>query len=147
MSSKVYVTRRLPMIAYELRALVAAIITTIINVIVYYIGDAAGAFSDTIEIMQGKSLQVSNVIMMSIIGTVVVILIFAAVGSFRRFRIIALIAFIILIFTPMTVKNSTALFIVFLELMHVTATAVVLWIASWKRRPLKLTSRKSNMQY
>lgn len=133
-STAIHTSKRLPMKAYALRALAAAIITTALNLIVYLIGDAAEAFPDAIEVMAGKSLQESNVIMMSVMGTVIGMIIFAAIGSLKVFRIIAIIAFILLLFTPASVKDPTTEFVIYLEIMHVVATVVVLWVASWKKR-------------
>ncbi|NRF94830.1 hypothetical protein HQN89_28475 [Paenibacillus frigoriresistens] len=125
-------SKRLPFKSYVWKALVAAIITIVLNLILFYIGDANGAFPDQIKVMADNSLQSSNVIMMSLLGTVIGIIIFAAVGSIRAFRIIAVIGFILLIFTPFTVKETTTKFIVYLELMHVVAAVVTVWVASRK---------------
>ncbi|MUT65958.1 DUF6069 family protein [Paenibacillus sp. NEAU-GSW1] len=132
-STAVHASKRLTLKAYAVRAFVAALIATVLNIVVYYIGDAAGAFPSTIEVMAGKSLQISNVIMMSVLGTLIGMVIFAAVGSLKIFRIIAIVGFILLLFTPASVKDPTTEFVVYLEIMHVVATVVVLWVACWKK--------------
>jgi hypothetical protein len=126
------VSKRLPFKSYAYRALLAAFITIIINIIIFYIGKAAGAFPESIIVSADSPLQVSMVIMMSIFGTVVGILIFAAVGSLRVFRIIAIIGFILLIYTPFSVADASTSFIITLEIMHITTAVVTVWVASRK---------------
>ncbi len=72
--------------------------------------------------------------MMTVLGTVVGILVFAAVGSLKAFRIIAIIAFILLLYTPFSVANASASFIVVLEIMHVTTAIITLGAAGYKAR-------------
>lgn len=132
--SQVVLNKRLPFTGYAGRALAAAIIATVINLIVYAIGKSAGAFPDSIKVMADNALQPSNVIMMTVMGTVLGILIFAAVGSIKVFRIIAIIAFIILLYTPFSVANASASFIVVLEIMHIIAAIVTIGAAGYKTR-------------
>ncbi|GAA3410782.1 DUF6069 family protein [Paenibacillus hodogayensis] len=120
--------------SYVWKALVAAFLATVINVILFYIGDANGAFPEQIMVMSDKPLGISNVITLSIIGTVIGIGIFAALGSVKVFRIIAVIGLILLIYTPYFVEGRTTSFIIYLELMHLVAGVITIWSASRKVR-------------
>lgn len=136
MNSNQKTSKRLSFKSYAWRALMAALITAVLNIIVYWIGDSNGAFPDSIQITTGDPLQISNVVMLSILGPVIGIIIFAAVGSIKVFRIIAIIGFILFIYTPFSVNDPSTKFIVFLEIMHVVAAVVTVWVASIKNPSL-----------
>jgi hypothetical protein len=82
--------------------------------------------------MADSPLQLSNVIMMSIMGTVLGILVFAAGGSLKVFRIITVIVFLLFIYSPFSVVDASTSFIVTLEIMHIIAVIVTVWVASIK---------------
>lgn len=114
--------------------LLATGVAVLLNVILFWVGGLIGAFPATYIIPQsGTPLPVQAVIMASLIGVIGGIITFALLGLFTKHpaRIYAIVGVIVLVLsfvTPFTLPDPPVLMFVFLQLMHVVAAAVAIWL-------------------
>ena len=111
----------------------AAIASTVINSILFFILQAAGIFTDTIEIQPGQALTIVPIaissILPSLIGAIVYFL-FAKYSSkgFRNFQILALILLVLSFVNPfMGIPNVTTGYALGLNVMHVVVAFSLLF--------------------
>lgn len=110
----------------------AAVAAVIVNSITYVIASALGALPNDVEIptFTGEQvLTVQPVIIASLVGVIAATIAFAIVGLLsnrpaRTFRIVAAIALIISLVTPLTLEDAPAGMVITLILMHI-AVAVI----------------------
>lgn len=110
----------------------AALVATVINVILYYIGAAFGAFPPEVLTPMGQPITVVAVIGMSaatiLLGTLAYTILNRFIADPNRWFLIATaIVFIIMIPGPLGIANAPILMIVLLEVMHVVAAGAALY--------------------
>ena len=124
---------RIPLVRI-LVATVGAIVAAIIaNVIVFVIGDAAGAFPDDYRFSvpggDETSMGISNVILSTFTFLAIGGIVFAIINRFSRrpvriFLYVAVTALVLSFFQPFTLQDAPGDMIVVLLLMHVAAAVV-----------------------
>jgi hypothetical protein len=121
--------RRIP-----LATLIAAVVGTVANVVLLLLGQVTGAIGDNVTLPNGQVFGAGAVIAMTILPTILAAILYAilgAIGRIRRpltvFRIFALGVLLLSFLSPFTIPNIAGGFIVFLELMHITAAAAIVW--------------------
>ncbi|MCU0433824.1 MAG: DUF6069 family protein [Bacteroidia bacterium] len=107
---------------------------TVLNVILFYIFKAMGGFPEDFLVPQAQNqpITVVPVIISSVITAVVGMLIYLLLNRFSGkaqliFRIIAVVVFVLFIYTPLSIPNAPGAMVVGLELMHLVSAAVVTW--------------------
>ncbi len=114
--------------------ILAAGLAVLLNVVLFWVGGLIGAFPTTYIIPQsGTPLPVQAVIMASLIGVIGGVVTFALLGLFTKHpaRIYAIVGIIVLVLsfvTPFTLPDPPMLMVVFLQLMHIVAAAVAIWV-------------------
>lgn len=129
--------RRIP-----LATLIAAVVSTVANVLLLLIGQATGAIGDNVTLSNGQVFGAAAVISMSIMPAIVAAIVYAilgAIGRIRRpitvFRILSLVILVLSFASPFTIPDVGVGFIFFLELMHVvSAVAIVGSLTTIARR-------------
>jgi hypothetical protein len=126
---------RIPLVRILIGTIVAIVAATILNVIVFYIGDAAGAFPDDFRFeppMGGgeTSIGVGNVILTTVSYLAIAGVVFAIISRFSRrparvFWWVAIVAFLLSLLQPLTLEDAPNDMVAFLMAMHVVATIVV----------------------
>lgn len=115
----------------------AIVAATIVNVIVFYIGDAAGAFPDDFRFAPPgggeTSLGVGNVILSTIMFLALGGIVFAIINRFssrpvRIFIYVAIAACLLSFIQPFTIEDAPGDMIAFLLVMHVLAAIVGVWV-------------------
>lgn len=135
MSSTIATSARTESIAWNrlpVAALVAAGASAVVNVLIYLIGGALGAFPGDVFIQPGQTLTIVPVIISSIIGAIGGTAVFAALARFTRrpitlFRIIAAVMLVLSFVTPFSISGAPVAMIIALELMHIATAAIVVW--------------------
>lgn len=135
MSSTIATSTRTETIAWNrlpVAALVAAGGSAVVNVLIYLIGGALGAFPSDVFVQPGQTLTIVPVIMASIIGAIGGVAVFAALARFTRrpvflFSIIAAVMLVLSFVTPFSIPAAPTSMIIALELMHIATAAVVVW--------------------
>lgn len=110
----------------------AAIAAIVVNTITYILASALGALPNDVEIptLTGEQvLTLQPVIIATLIGVIAATIAFAIVGLLsnrpaRTFRIVAAIALIISLATPLSLEDAPAGMVITLILMHI-AVAVI----------------------
>jgi hypothetical protein len=121
--------RRIP-----LATLIAAVVGTVANVILFVIGRATGVIGDNVTLSNGQVFGAPAVISMTIMPTILAAILYAvlgAIGRIRRpvtvFRVISLVILVLSFASPFTIPGVGAGFVFFLELMHIAAAAAIVW--------------------
>lgn len=114
--------------------LVAAVVGTVANVILYSIGRATGAIGDNVTLPNGQIFGAGAVVTMTILPTVLAGVFYAIIGAIGRirrpitvFRVVALVVFVLSLTSPFSISGVSAGFISFLLLMHVAAAGAIVW--------------------
>lgn len=112
-----------------MRNTVIALITTVVlNLIVYFIGDAAGWIPDPLpedaETFGIPAIIISTAIPIILGGVLLAILVNVTTHPVRMFALIAAVTFIATLFAPLSVAGTTNSFRFFLVALHLI-TAVV----------------------
>jgi hypothetical protein len=102
---------------------IGGVIGIVINVVLYYIGAALGWFPETVILPTGTPLQVTNVLLISVAGTIGAIVVYALLNRFvndpnRWFAIIVIVVLALMAFTPFSIPGAPMGMIVMLEIMH-----------------------------
>ena len=114
--------------------LVAAVVGTVANVILFSLGRATGAIGENVALPNGQVFGAPAVIAMTILPTVLAGVFYAilgAIGRIRRpitvFRVVALVVFVLSLTSPFSISGAGAGFILLLELMHIAAAGGIVW--------------------
>ena len=113
---------------------VTAVIAAVINTIIYFIGKAAGAFPESIIIPNANApLKLPPVILASLIGVLVGGIVFAVIARFSTkpisvFQIVAAVVLILSLATPFQIPNAPLGMVLLLELMHLIAGSLAIWL-------------------
>jgi hypothetical protein len=114
--------------------LVAAVIGTVANMILFVLGRATGAIGDDVALANGQVFGAPAVISMTIMPTILAGILYAILGSIGRirrpitvFRVVALFVLVLSFASPFSIPGVGADFIIFLELMHVAAAVPIVW--------------------
>lgn len=130
-------SERIPLTRILIGTLAAIAAATVATVIVFFIGDAAGAFPDDFrfEAPGGgeTALGVGNVIFSTVSYLVVGGIVFAIISRLSRrpvriFLYVAIAALILSFVQPFTLADAPGDMIAFLLLMHVVAAVVGVWV-------------------
>ncbi|MDQ3657723.1 MAG: DUF6069 family protein [Chloroflexota bacterium] len=128
--------RRIPLVRILIGTLAAIVAATVVNVIVFSIGDAAGAFPDDFRFSAPggeTSMGVGNVILTTITYLVFGGVVFAIISRLstrpvRVFWYVAAVAFVLSLVTPFTIEDAPGDMIAFLLLMHLLAAVIGVWV-------------------
>jgi hypothetical protein len=126
-------TGRMPLTRILVGTLAAFVVATVVNVIVFYIGDAAGAFPDDFrfEAFGGSetTMGVGNVILTTLSYFVFAGIVFAIISRLsarpvRIFTYVAAAAFLVSLLQPFTLKDAPGGMIASLLIMHALSAAI-----------------------
>lgn len=112
--------------------LIAAAVSAVINIVLFYIFKAAGLITDAIEIEPGKPLQAFQLVFAGLIPSVVAsILLYFLLkytkNGFKIFTIITIVLSLVFFMNPfMGIKGVTVGYAVALDIMHIPV-AGALW--------------------
>lgn len=131
--------KRFPAGVYIKKALIAAVISSVLNVIVFGIGSLMGGFPEEVVISgSNQPISAAQVIFASAVGSILGILVFWLIGKRKVFLILASAILLVSMVTPFTIPGSTVPMTVSLLIMHLVAGGVTIWIAaSTKSHPVK----------
>jgi hypothetical protein len=126
---------RIPLVRILAGTIVAIAVAAMLNAIVFFIGDATGAFPDDFRFeapMGGDetSMGVGNVMLSTISYLVVAGVVFAIISRFSRrparvFLWVAVVVFLLSLVQPLTLEDAPNDMVAFLIAMHVVTTIVV----------------------
>jgi hypothetical protein len=128
---------RIPLVKILIGTVAAIVAATVVNVIVFYIGDAAGAFPDDYRFdppMGGEtSMGVGNVISTTVSYLAAAGIVFAIISRLsnrpiRIFTIVAAVALVLSFFSPFTLEDAPGDMIAVLLLMHVLSAVIGVWV-------------------
>lgn len=113
----------------------AAVVSAVVNTILFYGGAAFGAFpTDIIVPNSGRPLTVVPVIAASVIGALGGTIVYAILSRFmqrstthRVFMIIALVVLLLSFFMPFSIPGAPAAMLALLEIMHVVVAAATVY--------------------
>ena len=115
--------------------ILAAIVSAVVNILLFFVGAAIGAFPSDLLIPSiggtAAPMTVVPVALMSVLPILVATLVYTVLSRFtdnpnRWFNILAAIVFIAMLVTPFTIPGAPTVTIILLEIMHVvTAVAAV----------------------
>lgn len=107
---------------------IAVIAATVLNVVLYFIGQAAGWVPDPLPESAGTfslmTVIISTAVPLAIAGGLLMILNDRTRNPLRIFVMIAAIVFIMSLFAPLTVAGTTVAFRMLLVAMHVVAAVI-----------------------
>lgn len=114
--------------------LIAAVVSALLNALLYFVGAAVGAFPADVITPAGQPITVVPVILISVIaaiaGTVGYTVLSRLVANPNRwFTIITIVIFILMFFPPIQLQSAGAplLMIVLLEVMHVVSAGAAIY--------------------
>ncbi|MFP4090007.1 MAG: DUF6069 family protein [Cyclobacteriaceae bacterium] len=112
----------------------AGVAAALVNAIVFYIASAAGAIPpDIIVPNANEAITVVPVMMASFMAAIAAGIILAILAVLTRrpakyFIAIAVIMLVLSFYTPLTIPEAIIPMILVLNMMHVVAAAVIVWI-------------------
>jgi len=127
----------LPLTRILIGTVAAIVVATLVNIVVFYIGDAAGTFADDFRFTapggSETTMGVGNVILSTTLYLAIGGIVFAIINrlSSRPVRIfigVAVAAVILSFFQPFTLEDAPGDMIAFLLLMHLLAAIVGVWV-------------------
>ncbi len=116
--------------------ILAALVSAVVNVILFFVGSAVGAFPSDVLIpgMGGTAapMTVMPVAIMSVLPILVATLVYTVLSRFadspnRWFNILAAVVFVVMLATPFTIPGAPMLMIIFLEVMHAVAAIAAVY--------------------
>ncbi len=115
---------------------IAIVLSTVVNVILWYIGSAADAFNEDVIVMDSEldpvAVVFSNVTFL-IIGTIAYLVVDRLTENTKtNFRNLAGIAYLLSLLNPLTIKNIEVLTYIFLILMHTVSAVVFIYLLVYK---------------
>jgi hypothetical protein len=123
-----------------LTGLLAAAISAVVNAIIFFVAAATGLL-DTNFVMQplGQTLTVVPVIASSFIGVLVGTAVFAALAKFTSrpisiFRVVAIVVLVLSFIQPLLIPNVPLGMLLTLELMHVVAGVIAIYLLTTRTR-------------
>lgn len=129
--------RRIPLMKILMGTIAAIVVATVVNVIVFYIGDAAGAFPNDFRFSapggSETSLGVSNVIFSTILYLAIGGIVFAIINRLssrpvRIFIYVAAVACALSFIQPFTLEDAPGDMVAFLLIMHLLAGVIGVWV-------------------
>ncbi len=107
----------------------AAVVAAVANAILYFIGDALGAFPDSVTVAGDRPMSVAPVIISSIVGVLGGAAVSALIGRFARrpisvFRVVAGVVLLLSFAQPFFIAGAGFGYRAGLILMHVVAAAI-----------------------
>lgn len=115
-------------------SLVAGLISTIINVILFFIGKAAGFFPDTVLIPnQNAPLNFVNFIISSIVPSLIAGLVMGLIYRFAKkpkkvFNIISIVLLVLSFANPFFIPGAPIMMAVMLNVMHVVVAGDLMYV-------------------
>lgn len=108
-----------------------AAISIAVNLALYFLGRAIGAFPDPMPLPNGQSLDAVPVVVASIVGMLGATVVFAGMRRFLArpapiFRVLALVLLVASFVTPFGIPDASTAAIVLLELMHVVVAVAAI---------------------
>lgn len=111
-----------------LRGLKVAAISAVINVVLFFLGSAAGLLPETVLLPgPNEPLTVVPVILSSIVGTLAGTVLYTLLSRFspassaRAFRVTLIVLGVATLFPPLSIPGAPVGMVITLELMHVVA--------------------------
>lgn len=100
-------TRRYPARIYFKKAFIASVISSLLNAIIFSIGNLAGAFPEEVIISgSGQPISIAQVIFASAAGSILGILVFWLIGRLKVFLIISVTILVLSMATPFTIQGA-----------------------------------------
>ncbi len=122
---------RFPAKVYLKKALVAAVLSSIINAILFEIGNLIGAFPQEVIISgTNQPMAIGQVIFASAVSSILGILVYWILGKRTVFLGVALVILLLSMATPFTISESPLIMKVFLMIMHLIVGGVTMYVAS-----------------
>ncbi|MEM5018359.1 DUF6069 family protein [Metabacillus indicus] len=122
---------RFPARVYVKKAFIAAVVSSVLNAIVFGIGSLIGAIPEgTVISGSSQPFSVAQVIFASAVGSILGILVFWMIGKLKVFVTISIAILILSMGTPFTIPESPMPFTVSLLIMHLIAGVVTITVAS-----------------
>lgn len=115
-------------------SLAAGLISTVINLILFFIGKAAGFFPDTVLIPnQNAPLNFVNFIISSIVPSLVAGLVMGLIYKFAKkpkkvFNIISIVLVLLSFINPFFIPGAPIMMAVMLNLMHIVVAGNLMYI-------------------
>ena len=116
-----------------LAGLYAGIAAAVVNAILFYIGRAAGVFTDQLEVQPGQVLTVVPVLISSILPAVIAAIVFFLLDKFTSkgmliFTIVSVVLLVLSFMNPfIAIPGITMASGVLLDVMHVTVVLGLLY--------------------
>jgi len=129
--------QRIPLVKILIGTLAAIVAATVVNVIVFYIGDAAGAFPDDFRFNAPgggeTSMGVGNVIFSTVLYLALGGVAFAIINRLssrpvRIFLYVAAVALLLSFIQPFTLGDAPGDMVAVLLLMHLLAAVIGVWV-------------------
>lgn len=120
--------------------IIAAVLVVVVNVVLFFIGSALGAFPEDVLTPMGVPIDVISVITVSTVGVLGGTLVYTVLTRFLEtgranmiFTIIAILVILFMAVSPFTL-GAAALQIIFLEIMHlVTGLSAIFFLTRWQQ--------------
>jgi hypothetical protein len=114
------------------KGLIAIVVATAINAVLYFVGAALGWMPDTVLSPAGLPITIVPVVVSTVVALVVATIVYSILNRFtdnpnRWFTIIAVVLLVVSFASPLTLPGAPAMMIVLLELMHVVAAAAAVY--------------------
>lgn len=115
-------------------SLVAGLISTVLNIILFFIGKAAGFFPDTVLIPnQNAPLNTLNFVISSIVPSLVAGLVMGLIYRFSKkpkkvFNTISVVLVILSFINPFFIPGAPIMMAVMLNLMHVVVAGDLMYV-------------------
>jgi hypothetical protein len=109
-----------------LRGLVAAFVTTVINVMIYAVGVSGDIIPEELLTNRGEAVTTGHIVIMSIAPIVIATAIYVGLQKFNKarangiFAVISFVVFLLMLGSPFTLEASTNAQALF-QLMHIAA--------------------------
>ena len=113
--------------------LFAAIISALLNIILFYIFYAVGVFSDNIEIQPGVPLSAIPILISSILPSIIGSVVFFAIekyssNGFKIFMVLTIVLVVLSFLNPfLKIPNITLMSGIILNVMHVVVGGMLLY--------------------
>lgn len=106
--------------------LIAIVVATVINAVLYFVGAALGWIPDTVLTPMGLPVTIVPVMASTVVALVVATIVYSILNRFTRnpnrwFTIIAVVILVVSAVSPLSLPGAPVMMIVVLEVMHLVA--------------------------
>ena len=106
--------------------LIAIVVATVVNAVLYFVGAALGWIPDTVLSPMGLPVTIVPVVASTVVALVVATIVYSILNRFtgnpnRWFTIIAVVVLVVSAASPLTLPGAPVMMIVVLEAMHLVA--------------------------